>query len=268
MNSNGENLRLGESAGLFLADLSPVERGSSQQEIYRFLRWFGEERPFAGLTASEVDKYAEQLSISDTDYTRKLELIRTFLAYAKKKGWSKTNLAVHLKTRKGKTGLRSSSGRGLPEAVFLTQQGHIELEAELAILRDKRSEVIDEIRRAAADKDFRENAPLEAARERAGHLEGRILELETTLKLSVIIDEQQKDTFRVGIGATVILCDLGSGEELSYTLVNPREADPVKGKISSVSPIGQAVIGRVQGEIVEVVVPAGKLRYQVKQVEA
>jgi len=267
MSSIGQNLSLGEAASHFLADLPPEERGSSQQEIHKFVRWFGRERPLVGLAAAEVANYAERLSISDTDYMRKLELVRAFLAYAKKEGWSKTNLAVHLKSRKEKTRLRSSPRQTSPEAVFLTQQGYAELEAELAALQSKRSEAIDEIRRAAADKDFRENVPLEAAREQRGQLEGQIRELEETLKSAVVIDEKRKTTITVGIGNSVILCDLDSGEELRYTLVSPSEVDPARGKISSASPIGRAVIGRGQGEVVEVAAPAGKLRYQIKQVE-
>jgi len=98
-------------------------------------------------------------------------------------------------------------------------------------------------------------------------LEGRIKELEETLKSAVVIDEKQKTTLTVGIGDSIVLCDLDSGEELRYTLVGPSEVDPTRGKISSASPIGRAVIGRGQGEIVEVAAPAGKLRYQVKQFE-
>ncbi|MFC1864498.1 GreA/GreB family elongation factor, partial [Chloroflexota bacterium] len=262
MDNINQKLILGESASLFLADLPPGERGSSQQEIYKFIRWFGLERPFAGLTAAEVANYAERLSLSDTDYLGKLELIRTFLVHAKKKGWSKINLAIHLKAkvRKGKTRKLSSSRRSSQETVFLTQQGYTELEAELATLHGKRAGAIDEISRAAADKDFRENAPLQAAREQRGQLEGRIMELEETLKSAVILDEKQKKTLMVSVGDSVVLRDLTSSEELRYMLVNPKEVNPNRGKISSASPIGKAVIGRGQDEIVEVAAPAGKLR--------
>ena len=268
MSNGSQELTLGEIASLFLADLPSAGREASQQEVYKFIRWFGRGRPLVGITAAEVANYAERLSLSDTDYSRKLELMRAFLVYAKKEGWSKTNLAIHLKERKGKARLRSSSRRGAaPGTVFLTRQGYDELEAELATLQGKRSEAIDEIRRAAADKDFRENVPLEAAREQRGQLEGRIIELEETLKSAVIIDEKKKATPKVGIGDSIILCDLDSGEELHYTLVSPKEVDPTKGKISSASPIGKAIIGKGQGEMVEVVAPAGRLRYQIKQVE-
>ncbi len=267
MTSIGQNPSLGEASSYFLADLPPGESGASQQEIYKFIRWFGRERPFTGLTAAEVDNYAEQLSLSDTDYIRKLGMVRNFLVYAKKKGWSKTNLAVHLKARKGKTKSSPSSRQGSPETTYLTRQGYAELEAELAALQGERHKAIDEIRKAAADKDFRENAPLEAARERRGQLEGRIVELEGTLKSATVIDEKQEATLKAGIGDSVILCDLDSGEELHYTLVSPREVDPTRGKISNASPIGQAVIGKEQGKTVEIAAPVGKLRYQIKKIE-
>ncbi len=268
MSNGSHNLSLGEVANRFLASLPPGERGVNQQEIYKFVRWFGGERSFAELTGAEIANYAERLSTSDTDYIGKLELMRVFLVFAKKEGWSKANLATHLRVRKGKTRLPSSSRRSSPETVSLTRQGYADLEAELAVLYSKRVAAIDEMRRAAADKDFRENVPLQAAREQRGQLEGRIKELEETLKSAVFIDEERKATLKVGIGDSVILCDLDSGEELRYTLVSPREVDPVRGKISSASPLGQAIVKKGQSEIVEIAVPAGKLRYQIKQIES
>ncbi|GAF84788.1 unnamed protein product [marine sediment metagenome] len=262
-----QDLSLNEAASRFLTSLSPEGRGMSQQEVYKFVRWFGWERPLAGLTPPEVANYAERLSLSDTSYMKKFELIRTFLLYASKQGWCKSNLAAHFKTKLGKGRLSDSIKQGLPRTTPLTQQGYAELEAELTALKSKRSQTIDEMRRAAADKDFRENAPLEAAREERGQLEGRIRELEEALKSATIVDEKQKVTYRVSIGDSIVLCDEASGEEFHYRIVSPREVNPTKGRISSASPIGKVVVGRAQGEIVEVAVPAGKLRYQIKKVE-
>jgi len=266
VNSGSQNLSLGEAASYFLANLSPEEGKGSQQEVYKFVRWYGRERPLAGLTAPEVANYAEQLSLSDTDYIKKLELIRVFLLYARKKGWSKSNLAAYLKTKKGKTGRQSSARQGLPKRVSLTQQGYAELKAELAALKGKRSQAIDEMRKAAADKDFRENAPLEASREQYGQLEGRIRELEEAVKSAIVIDGKQRVTLKVSIGDKVVLRDLVSGEELHYMIVSPREVDLASGRISSASPVGRAIIGRGEGEVVEVVAPVGRLRYQIEQV--
>ena len=269
MSGETRNLNLGEAANHFLLTLSVGERDSSRQEVYKFVRWFGAEHTLVGLTEAGVVHYAESLSSSDAGYAKKLEQIRAFLTYVKKEGWSRINLASHLKVRKDKPGRepRLQSGRNPADAVLLTQQGYDGLEAELAALKDKRLGLTDEIRRAAADKDFRENVPLHAAREARGRLEGRVLELEKMLKSAAIIDENEKTVFRVSVGNSVILHNLDSGEERRYTLVSSREVDPARGKISSASPIGQVIIDREQGEVVEVVAPVGKLRYQIKRVE-
>jgi transcription elongation factor GreA len=258
---------LNEAATRFLVSLSPEERQASQNEVYKFVRWYGWERSLAELKAPDIAHYAERLSLSDTDYAAKLEIVRSFLVYTKKKGWSKSNLATHLKAKKTKTQPKSSPLRSLPEAIPLTQQRYTELDAELAGLRDKRSQLIDEIRRAAADKDFRENAPLAAAIEQRGHVEGQIRELEETLKSAIIIDKAEKTNLKISAGDSIILRDLASDEELHYILVSPREVDPTKGKISIASPIGKAVTGRRRGEVIEVAAPAGKLRYQIEQIE-
>jgi len=266
--SNGsESPGLGEAASRFLTQLPAEDRGASQQEIYKFVRWYGRERPFAGIRAPEIANYAERLSQSDTDYARKLEMVRSFLTYARKEGWSKANLAVHLKARKSKTRPRASSGQSKRESVTLTQQGYDELQAELTALRNKRPQIIDDMRRAAADKDFSENAPLDAAKEQRGYIEGRIMELEEILNSATILDEKREATTRIDIGDTIVLHDLTSGEEVRYTLVSPREVDPTSGRISSASPIGKAATGKSQGDTIEVTVPAGKLCYQIRKVE-
>lgn len=261
------NPSLGEAANYYLSDLAPEKKGASQQEVSKFARWFGRERPLSELTPAEVESYAEHLSLSDTDYLRKLGLLRVFLVYARKKGWSKTNLGVHLKSKKTKAKQRSSALNNAPEAISLTRQGHADLKTELETLQNERIKVTAEIRRAAADKDFRENVPYHAARERKGHLEGRITELEGVMKTAVIIDEKQNSSLKVCIGDNVVLCEKGSEEELCYKLVSPKEVDVARGKISNASPLGQAIIGREQGETVEIVAPVGRLYYLIKRIE-
>ncbi len=255
-------VNLGEAARQFLATLPTEAMGGSQQEIYRFVRWYGWEQTFSGLNPAAVANYAEQLSQSDADYLKKLELTRAFLTYARKQGWSKVNLATHLKARKTKS-QQASQRRQKRQPVSLTKQGYDELKIELAGLQEKRLGLIEDIRRAAADKDFRENAPLDAAREQRGQVEGRIMELEEVLGSAIIIDEVRESTHKASLGDNVILQDMTSGEEVHYTLVSPNEVDAASGKISGASPIGKAIVGRGQGDIVEVTVPVGKLRYKI-----
>jgi transcription elongation factor GreA len=268
MADKGINPNLGEATNLFLASLPPEEKAPSQQEVSKFARWFRKERHLSELTPAEVESYAEQLSLSDTDYQKKLELIRAFLAYAKKKGWSKTNLATNLKSKKTK--MKSSRGpqQDAPETISLTRQGYEELKKELESLKQESQRLTAEIHRAAADKDFRENVPFHSAREKKGHVEGRIMELEETLKAGVIIDENQKNVgLKVIFGDNVVLCEKGSDAELCYTLVSSKEVDVAHGKISNASPIGMAILGREQGEMVEIVAPVGRLYYLIKRIE-
>jgi transcription elongation factor GreA len=153
------------------------------------------------------------------------------------------------------------------EAVTLTRQRYEEIETELANLKKRSRELISEIQRAAADKDFRENAPLAAAREERGHVEGRIKELQETLKSARVLEYKKHPTLKTGVGDTIVLNDLSSGEELSYMIVDPREVDPNRGKISIASPMGKALMGRRNGDTVEITVRAGKLRYRIERIE-
>ena len=176
---------LGDAAGLFLSQLASDEKEKCQQEVRRFTRWFGGDRVFADIKAPQVANYAERLSLSDTDYAKKLELTKAFLVYARKAGWCNTNLSVHLRPKKSKTGAAASGRKAVRGKIELTRQGYAAMEAELASLKKRRVVVLEEMRRAAADKDFRENAPLAAAREERGHIEGRIKELEEMFKSAV-----------------------------------------------------------------------------------
>jgi len=265
MDGSSQKMSLGEAVSRFLASLPPGEMGVSQQVLYRFVRWFGREQSMADLDAPEIANYAGRISSSDSDYTRKLDIIRAFLIHAKKEGWIKHNLAIHLKAKKGKARPVASSRQGSPKTISLTRRGYDAMKQELTTLRSKRLKAIDEISSAAADKDFRENAPLDAAREQLGYLEGRIRELEETLKSAVVINDKVKVRPRAGIGDSIVLLDLDSGEEVHYTIVSPREVAPARGRISSSSPLGKAIIGRGGGDILEITVPSGRLRYQIKQ---
>ena len=258
---------MGEAAALYLAKLPEKDRESAQPEVYKFARWYGWESPFSGLAPPAVAGYAEQLSTSDTDYARKLELVRAFLAYAKKAGWSATNLGTHLKTKKGKTGPKVTSARVQRESASLSRERYDEMAAELDGLKKRSRELIDEIQRAAADKDFRENAPLAAAREERGHVEGRIKELEEILKDATIIEEKKEPARKSGVGDSIVLSDLASGNELRYMIVDPREVDPLKGKISIASPLGKALLGKKDGDMVEINAPRGKLQYRIIRIE-
>jgi len=260
---------LGEAVTLYLGKLSAKNREESQAEVHKFARWCGWEHSFSELAGPAVAGYGETINISDIDYDKKFSVLRGFLAYAKKAGWSRTNLATHLKSRKSKAAaiVKATARNAKPEAVSLTQQRYDELKAELDNLKKRSHELVGEIQRAAADKDFRENAPLAAAREERGHVEGRIKELEQALKSATIIQEKKEPAKKSGIGDRILVCDLSTNEECRYVIVDPREVNAAAGKISIASPLGKALLGKSGGDTIEINVPAGKLCYRIKSIE-
>jgi transcription elongation factor GreA len=259
-----ESLKVKDAAVNYLSVLDAAERETRQPELFKFAQYFNE-RVLAELRASEIEGYAERLSTSDSDYVKKFDIIKAFLTTARDRKWTKLNLAVHLKSKKTKS--RKNTNNIQPEVVPVTKEGYIKLKEELEALKLKRPQIIDEITKAAADKDFRENAPLEAAREQHGLIEGRIREIEATLKAACIVDNKGEPSLKVQMGDCIVLIECGSGEEMPFKIVGPRETDPSRGKISGVSPVGKAVCGRFEGETVEVIVPAGKMKYQIKKIE-
>lgn len=148
--------------------------------------------------------------------------------------------------------------------VFLTQEGYEKLKEELDFLKKvKRREVARSLEKARAMGDLSENAEYDAAKEAQAHLEKKIQGLEDKLGRARIIENENIPKDKVYIGAKVKLRDGDSGEELEYQLVAPPEADYAQNKISIESPIGKALLGRKIGDLVEIKVPAGTLKYHV-----
>ena len=259
---------LAQAVARFLATLPPELRQESQQELNRFVRWYGGDRSIAELGAQEIAEYTEGLG-SGAAAAKRLEPVKNLLSYAKKEGLTKTNLAVHLRLGSGSAKKRAGSKRktGGAALVTLTSQGYAALESELSSLKGERPRIAQELQQAAADKDFRENAPLEAAKERQGQIEARIRDLEAALKAATVLDEMSLDTLEAGIGCNITLRHLDSGEEMRCTLVNPSEADPTLGKLSVASPIGKALFGRRRGEVIEVAAPIGTLHYRIDEIK-
>jgi transcription elongation factor GreA len=248
-NTSEHNPTLAEVADAFLSNLPPEERGKTQAEISKFVRWLGSSRQVKDVSPVDVASYGEQITPSA------VKPLRSFLTYIRKKRFSTISLAPHLRAKKTSSKTVAVWQSGQIQAT-LTTQGYAKLERELDDLKNQRSQVIEEMQKAAIDKDFRENAPLAAARERKSHLDGRIKEIESILNQAKIVGED-RDISRAKFGDTVVLRDLSSGKEFSYTLVDPREANPAKGKLSVASPLGKAILDKEKGQTVEIVAPAG-----------
>lgn len=148
--------------------------------------------------------------------------------------------------------------------VLLTPDGLSKLEKELDHLKTvKRREVAARIKQALEFGDISENSEYDDAKNEQAFVEGRIATLEKMLRNARVIDQEDVDTEIVTVGSKVRLKDLERGEEYEYTLVGSAEADPASMRISNESPVGRAVIGKKVGEVVEVEVPAGTLKYEI-----
>lgn len=257
---------LGEQVTRYLAGLSAPEKEAGQQEVNRFARWYGWARPVSELTAPQVGGYAEWAAALGGDPAKRLEPVKAFLNFLKKEGLTQSNLAVHLRVRKAAPKKASASHRRR-DSQSLSAEGYEEIRQKLEAFKAERPKMAEEIRRAMADKDFRENAPLDAAREQQGHLEARIRELEAVLQAAEIAEAKPQAMSKVEWGGRVTLQDMASGEKLVYMLVDPGEANLAKGKISVASPLGKAILGWGEGEVVEVEAPAGRLHYRIEKVE-
>ncbi|HLG93548.1 MAG TPA: transcription elongation factor GreA [candidate division Zixibacteria bacterium] len=151
--------------------------------------------------------------------------------------------------------------------VYLTREGKDKLEAELKELKSvKRPELVRAISHARSLGDLSENAEYHAAKEAQVYLERRIAELEYMFSRARIIDENNLPVGEARLLAKVRLLELKSKEEEEYLLVTAEEADFDHGKLSIKSPIGAALLGKKEGDTVEVKVPAGVLRYKILSV--
>lgn len=256
---------LSEAAAQFLATVNGSSRSRAIAEIDRFTKWYGEDKRISQMSGHEVSLYADVLGPAQNDTSKRADEVRSFMQYLKKEGLAATNLGTHLRLKKSGKNARSKLN-AKAKIVELTEDGIKALEAELESLKGERLEVREAIKLAMLDKDFRENSPLDAAKNKQGHLEARVRDVEATLKQAVVA--AGGGSGRVAVGASVRVTNLGTGTEARYSIVGPTEADAAAGKISSDSPVGKALINGAVGDEVEVSVPAGNLRFRIEEIKS
>ncbi|PJF27877.1 MAG: transcription elongation factor GreA [Phototrophicales bacterium] len=155
----------------------------------------------------------------------------------------------------------------MSENMYLTAEGAEELRRELQNLVDvRRPELARKLTEAVAQGDLKENADYHDAKEQQAFVEGRIKYLEHVLSKATIINGATAAPGVVGLGSEVVIVEDGMDEEETYTIVGAAEANPELGKISNVSPIGSALLGRKKGDKVSVKTPAGEIIFKIKRV--
>ena len=150
------------------------------------------------------------------------------------------------------------------EIIYLTAEGYKKLKEELDHMRSVERPAASAAIAEARDKgDLSENAEYDAAREAQGMLEMRIAQLEQTLANSRILDESKIDKSKVQILSTVTLLNHNNNRQMTYTIVSENEATLREGKLAIGTPIAKALLGKKKGDIVEVTVPAGVMKFEI-----
>ncbi len=151
---------------------------------------------------------------------------------------------------------------------ILTYEGLKRYEEELHTLKVvKRKEVAQKIKEAREQGDLSENAEYDAAKDEQRDIELRIEELEKLLKNAEVVVEDEIDLDKINIGCKVIVYDMDEEEEMEFKIVGSTEANSLQNKISNESPVGQALIGKRQGDIVDVDTQSGVIQYKVIDIQ-
>lgn len=153
--------------------------------------------------------------------------------------------------------------------IYLSQQGYDDLKSELNKLKnEERKKVINQIAEARDKGDLSENAEYDAAKEAQGHLEARIAKLEEELANSRVLKNENIDTSNVRLLTKVTIQNLSNEVKMTYSIVSESEADLAAKKISSNSPIGKGLIGGKVGDIVEIKIPNGIVKFKIISIES
>lgn len=152
--------------------------------------------------------------------------------------------------------------------VYITPEGLAKLKAELEhLVSVRRPDLAQRLHFAIKQGDLSENADYIMAKEEQGFLEGRIQELELTVRNAVLIEDSGSVDGRVALGSHVTVLEEDYDEEETYHLVGATEADPTQGRISNESPLGMALLGKRVGDVVAVRAPAGKIQFRILSVD-
>ena len=155
----------------------------------------------------------------------------------------------------------------MSETNYVTQETFEKMQTELHTLKSMdRPAASAAIAEAREKGDLKENAEYDAAKEAQGMLEAKINQLEGAVNNARILDEKTIDTSRVSILTKVTLTNLGTKKTVTYQIVSESEADLKLGKISVTSPIGKGLLGKVPGDVAEVNVPAGVIKFKVEKI--
>ena len=258
------DLTLGQARAEYLQSIKPELRATQDPSIKRFVDFYGETFLLSSLEPGHVERYAErEIQSSDTARGDRIQALKAWFVFLKKKEHTPTNLGVHIRAP------RASSRGGGPSRqdeapIEMTQAGHAALLEELRSLEEQRAEQKLAVEVARSDGDLRENAPYHAAREALALVENRYRTVEQSLRRAVVVEHAAGD--RAGVGSVVKVLNLEDEKSVEYCLVSPREANAAERKISIESPVGKELLGKRPGDQVTVSTPRGSVRFRIEAV--
>lgn len=154
----------------------------------------------------------------------------------------------------------------MDETLYVTRDGLEKLKVKLTSMNEERMRIAATIEHARELGDLKENAEYHAAKEAQAHLHARIRGTEDTIARSVVLEDQKIDSDKAYVGSTVKVLNKNTQKEMSFQLVSPVEADLAAGKISTKSPVGQALLGKSKGDAVIAKIPAGDLKLEILEI--
>lgn len=256
---------LGDSLREFTAILKPAQRGTPEGYVRKFIEHLGEAFPIADLTSARVEGFVEaQIRPSDPAAQDRVVALKAYFAFLKKQGYVEQNFGNSVRVRKAPGRSGAAAVRLEEQRIEMTPEGIQGLRDELDRLNITERTIIEQISIAREDKDFRENAPLDAAREALAFNQQRRRQIEGTLKRAVAVENAGED--RSTVGSVVVVRRLDNDVSFEYRLVGAREANAGDRKISVESPVGRELLGRRAGDEVSVAAPSGVIQFRVEAI--
>ena len=257
---------LKQAIAAFIAKAKPEDRELTSRELSRFGRWLGADTPVSQIEAEQVFLYQEQFATSKADLNLRLAPVKAFLKSLNNQRATAVNLGAAIRLRPASR--RRARDKKVEDQgpVRITPQGHVALSEELRDLEERaRPEVTEQLRSAAADKDFSENAPYSAAKHRLGEIRSRISSIRATLDSASVYTVGSTAT--VDLGTIVTLYSLTDKVQDVHAIVGAGEMRARDASISVQSPMGRALMERRVGDVVEVETPTGPHRYRIDKIE-
>jgi len=254
----------------------------AREAVTRFLQHFGPDTEIAALSPKTMEGFQETIGANTMDPAARLQPVKEFLRYCWKQEYTVTedaegrtsaqNLGNFLRIKRPASVVRDASRFEHEQAQTfeMTADGLQLLREELAHLNAEMPEAVQAVAAAREDKDIRENAPLEAAREHQERLKSRIDELEYQISHAVVREEQATGRAKLGSRVSVVEIDAQGdvlGEAREYTLVGTTEANAAARRISVESPLGRGLLDQSADRQIEIQAPSGRKRFRLLEVK-